>query len=196
MNTDAGLDDLMRAAARVNQSVAQVRGYGESAGGRVKIEVVGDGEISNMYLDDQTRTMPAHELSRAIRDAHRTAMNDAAQRVQVLRSQITDSSYVTTLLNKLGSTEPRNLNAPAESNIVSRRQHAVGGMTEHELMHRKRRSTSTPSEGAVGDRNQRRLSLSTPARHSTETTSNGCDHVSREPLTTSAEFSSGRVSVR
>lgn len=133
MNTDAGLDDLMRAAAQVNQSVAQVRGYGESAGGRVKIEVVGDGEISNMYLDDQTRTMPAHELSRAIRDAHRTAMNDAAQRVQVLQSQITDSSYVTTLLNKLGSTEPRNLNAPAESNIVSRRQHAVGGMTEHEL---------------------------------------------------------------
>ncbi|ORB50613.1 DNA-binding protein [Mycobacteroides saopaulense] len=133
MNADAGLDDLMRAAAQVNQSVAQVRGYGESAGGRVKIEVTGDGEISNMYLDDQTRTMPAHELSRAIRDAHRTAINDAAQRVQVLQSQITDSSYVTTLLDKLGTADSRSLNATPESNIVSRRPHVVGGMTEHEL---------------------------------------------------------------
>ncbi len=52
----------MRTAAQVNHAVSQVRGYGESASGRVKIEVSGDGEISNMYLDDQTRAMPAHEL--------------------------------------------------------------------------------------------------------------------------------------
>ncbi|RIR11295.1 YbaB/EbfC family nucleoid-associated protein [Mycobacteroides abscessus] len=133
MNPDAGLDDLMRAAAQVNQSVAQVRGNGESAGGRVKIEVAGDGEISNLYLDDQTRAMPAHELSRAIRDAHRAAVNDATQRIQSIQSQITDSPYVTTLLNNLRSAEPRALNAPATPYVASSRPHAVGGMTEQEL---------------------------------------------------------------
>ncbi|WP_134064818.1 YbaB/EbfC family nucleoid-associated protein [Mycobacteroides salmoniphilum] len=133
MNTDAGLDDLMRTAAQVNHAVSQVRGYGESASGRVKIEVSGDGEISNMYLDDQTRAMPAHELGRAIRDAQRTAIADAAQHVRAIQSQITDNSYVTTLLNQLGSSEPRNLTASERPNTLPIRPQAAGGMTEQEL---------------------------------------------------------------
>ncbi|TDZ90014.1 YbaB/EbfC family nucleoid-associated protein [Mycobacteroides salmoniphilum] len=123
----------MRTAAQVNHAVSQVRGYGESASGRVRIEVSGDGEISNMYLDDQTRTMPAHELGRAIRDAQRTAIAHAAQNVRAIQSQITDNSYVTTLLRQLGSSEPRNLTSPERPNALQSRPQAAGGMTEQEL---------------------------------------------------------------
>ncbi|WP_255772354.1 YbaB/EbfC family nucleoid-associated protein [Mycobacteroides abscessus] len=135
MNLDAGLDDLMRTAAQVNQAVSQVRGQGESAGGWVRIEVAGDGAISNMHLDDQIRTMPAYELGRAIREAHRVAIADANHHIQGIQSQLTESSYVTTVLNQLGSVESRTSQPQAsrapDAALNSRR--AVGGMTEQEL---------------------------------------------------------------
>lgn len=133
MNTDAGLDDLMRTAAQVNQSVSQVRGHGESAGGWVKTEVTGDGAISNMYLDDQTRTMPAHELGRAIREAHRIAIGDAKQCIQDIQSRVTESTYVTTILNQFGSAESRTPQVSTAPSGVANQQRAVRGMTEQEL---------------------------------------------------------------
>lgn len=132
MNPEAGLDDLMRTAAQVNQSVSQVRGYGESAGGWVKIEVIGDGAISNMHLDDLARTMPAHELGRAIREAQRIAITDAMQKIQQIQSQITENSYATALLNQIGSAQPRNPQAPTIQRS-GLRQRASRGMTEQEL---------------------------------------------------------------
>ncbi|AKC37861.1 YbaB/EbfC family nucleoid-associated protein [Mycobacteroides chelonae] len=135
MNLDAGLDDLMRTAAQVNRSVSQVRGQGDSAGGWVRVEVAGDGSISNMFLDDQIRTMPAYELARAIREAHRVAIADANQHIQGIQSQLTESSYVATMLNQLGSVESRTPQPQAsrapDAALNSRR--AVGGMTEQEL---------------------------------------------------------------
>lgn len=130
MNPDAGLADLMRTAARVNEAVLQVRGHGESAGGWVKIEVAGDGAISNMYLDDRTRSMAAHELSRAIRDAQRAAIADALHRVHQIQSQVTENSYVTTVLNQLQSPEPGTPQVLPRS-VPQRR--AAGGMTDEEL---------------------------------------------------------------
>ncbi|WP_100467008.1 DNA-binding protein [Mycobacteroides abscessus] len=130
MNPDAGLADLMRTAARVNEAVSQVRGHGESAGGWVKIEVAGDGVISNMYLHDQTRSMAAHELGRAIRDAQRTAIADALHRVHQIQSQITGNSYVTTVLNQLQAPELRTPQVLPRS--VSQRR-AASGMSDEEL---------------------------------------------------------------
>ncbi|MGL5441621.1 MAG: YbaB/EbfC family nucleoid-associated protein [[Mycobacterium] stephanolepidis] len=132
MNPEAGLDDLMRTAAQVNQSVSQVRGHGESAGGWVKIEVIGDGAISNMYLDDRARTMAAHELGRAIREAQRIAIGDALKRIQQIQAQITESSYVSTIFNQLQSSPSRATETPAAPRIegVPRR---TSGMTEDEM---------------------------------------------------------------
>ncbi|MEX3757916.1 DNA-binding protein [Mycobacteroides abscessus] len=130
MNADAGLADLMRTAARVNDAVSQVRGHGESAGGWVKIEVGSDGVISNMYLDDKTRSMAAHELGRAIRDVQRTAIADALHRVHQIQSQITENSYVTTVLNQLQVPEPRTPQALPRSVPRGR---AAGGMSDEEL---------------------------------------------------------------
>ncbi|WP_100483796.1 YbaB/EbfC family nucleoid-associated protein [Mycobacteroides abscessus] len=130
MNPDAGLADLMRTAARVNEAVSQVRGHGESAGGWVKIEVAGDGAISNMYLDDRTRSMAAHELGRAIRDAQRAAIANALHRVHQIQSEVTENSYVTTVLNQLQSPEPGTPQALPRS-VPQRR--AAGGMSDEEL---------------------------------------------------------------
>lgn len=130
MNPDGGLADLMRTAARVNEAVSQVRGHGESAGGWVKIEVASDGVISNMYLDDKTRSMAAHELGRAIRDAQRTAIADALQRVHQIQSQITDNSYATTVLNQLQAPE---LRTPQVLPRSAPQRRTTGGMTDEEL---------------------------------------------------------------
>lgn len=132
MNPEAGLDDLMRTAAQVNQSVSQVRGHGESAGGWVKIEVIGDGAISNMYLDDRARTMPAHELGRAIREAQRIAIADALRKIQQIQAQITENSYVSTIFNHLHSSTPRATGAPATPQVRAIPR-TTSGMTEDEM---------------------------------------------------------------
>ncbi|WP_074248693.1 YbaB/EbfC family nucleoid-associated protein [Mycobacteroides abscessus] len=132
MNPEAGLDDLMRTAAQVNQSVSQVRGHGESAGGWVKIEVIGDGAISNMYLDDRARTMPAHELGRAIREAQRIAIADALKQIQQIQAQITENSYVSTIFNHLKSSPSRATEAPATRQVRGIPR-ITSGMTEDEM---------------------------------------------------------------
>lgn len=131
MNADAGLADLMRTAARVNEAVSKVRGHGESAGGWVKIEVAGDGAISNMYLDDRTRSMAAHELGRAIRDAQRAAIADALHRVHQIQSQVTENPYVTTVLNQLQS--PPEPGTPQALPRSAPQRRAASGMTDEEL---------------------------------------------------------------
>ncbi|BAX97330.1 hypothetical protein MSTE_02014 [Mycobacteroides stephanolepidis] len=122
----------MRAATRVNEAVVQVRGYGQAAGAWVKVEVTGEGTITNLSLAEQTRGMPAHELARAIREAQRAAITDAMQKVQQIQSQITENSYVTALLNRIGSAQPRNPQATITQGSELQ-QRASRGMTEQEL---------------------------------------------------------------
>jgi DNA-binding protein YbaB len=150
MNSDPRIEDLMRTAARVNEDVAKVRGYGQAAGGWVKIEVTGDGGISNLSLGEQTRGMPAHELGRAIREAQHAAITDAIQQVQRIQSQVTQNSYVTTLLNQIGSSELRNPQPPTWGG-GGVRQRAAGGMSEQELDASQEQFNSDP----LGRRRQR-----------------------------------------
>ncbi|MBE5461699.1 YbaB/EbfC family nucleoid-associated protein [Mycobacteroides abscessus] len=132
MDPEASLNELMRTAAQVNQSVLQVRGHGESAGGWVKIEVIGDGAISNIHLDDRARTIPAHELGRAIREAQRIAIADALKQIQQIQAQITENSYVSTVFNQLQSSPSRPTEAPATRQVRGIPR-INSGMTEEEM---------------------------------------------------------------
>ncbi|SLI42290.1 Uncharacterised protein [Mycobacteroides abscessus subsp. bolletii] len=132
MNTDPRIEDLMRTAARVNQAVTNIRGYGQAAGGWIKIEVTGEGAITNLSLAEQARSLPAHQLGRAIREAQHAAITDALQQVQRIQSQVTENSYITTLLNQIGSPEARSAQPPTWANRGGQ-QKATGGMSEHEL---------------------------------------------------------------
>jgi DNA-binding protein YbaB len=126
MNPDAGLEELMRTAARINDAVAQVRGQGESADGRVRIEVTADGAISNLYLHDEVKRMPPHELGRAIRDAQRKAVDSIMLSIKEIQSEITENSYTTTILRNITESSPQ-----PTTTQPSRRP--TKGMTEEEL---------------------------------------------------------------
>lgn len=122
----------MRTAARINETVAQLRGHGESAGGRVRIEVSADGTISNLYLHEEVKQMPPHELGRAIRDAQRTAIASITQSIKEIQAELTDNPYVTTILS--GTARDSAQPASTTTARATPPQRPVrGGMTDDEL---------------------------------------------------------------
>jgi len=121
MNPNAALTELMVKAARVEQDVARVRGRGESAFGRVRVEVDAAGKITDLYLDAALHGMAAPELARLITDAQHAACAHARAAADELERELRDDPYAAAVVSEAAAgLAPETPTPPARTPLPPR----------------------------------------------------------------------------
>jgi len=100
MNADAALTELMVKAARIEQGVARLRGRGESALGRVRVEVDAEGKITDLHLDAALHGIAPPELARLITAAQHAACVHARTAAEELELELRDDPYAAAVVSE------------------------------------------------------------------------------------------------
>lgn len=94
-STDGAYEELMAAAAEridavrnMSGQLADLRGVGEAADGKVKVSVMPGGNLENVELDPRAMKLQSHELSEAIVEAAHAASIDASQKSSELMESV------------------------------------------------------------------------------------------------------------
>ncbi|WP_198036874.1 YbaB/EbfC family nucleoid-associated protein [Nocardia sp. BMG51109] len=91
MDPNVALREMMRAAARTDAAVAQIRGQGQSGGGRVRVEVDATGTITKLDIAESPHPIAVGDLPALIIEAQRLACAQARESAEELRRDLSDS---------------------------------------------------------------------------------------------------------
>lgn len=80
--------ERLESALALKTQLAEVRGAGESADGRIRAEVMPGGLLESLELDPRVRRMDSEELAQAIVDAVRAAAEDATAKSGALMESV------------------------------------------------------------------------------------------------------------
>ncbi|WP_020576435.1 YbaB/EbfC family nucleoid-associated protein [Actinopolymorpha alba] len=87
MSTDE-YEELLNAATRQMEAAqsaadqfASLRGVGEAADGRVRVEVMAGGSVQGLELDPRVMRMPSEDLAAAVLEAIHAATSDASEKL-------------------------------------------------------------------------------------------------------------------
>lgn len=97
---DAELTDLMVKAARIEQSVALIRGRGEAGGSHVRVEVDATGRITDLVLDAALRGIPPSDIARLVVEAQHTAHLEARRLADELERELRDDPYAAAIVTR------------------------------------------------------------------------------------------------
>jgi hypothetical protein len=117
VNPNAALTALMVTAARIDEDVALVRGWGEADLGRVRVEVDAAGKITDLYLDASLHGV-APDLARLIIEAQNAACVHARAAVEELERELRDDPYAAAVVSQAAAA---GLASEAPSPRASRR---------------------------------------------------------------------------
>ncbi len=117
MNADAALTELMVKAARIEQDVARVRGRGESALGRVRVEVDAAGKITDLHPDAALHGIATPELAGLITAAQHAACAHARAAADELERELRDDPYAAAVVSQAATAglSPETLTPPART---------------------------------------------------------------------------------
>jgi DNA-binding protein YbaB len=88
---DRHLEHLMQAATRMRDMqdrIAEIRGVGEAADGRVRVEADNAGRVCDVQLDPRAMRLASQDLAEAILSASQQAADDVAAQTQELMNEL------------------------------------------------------------------------------------------------------------
>lgn len=104
--SDADVEELTVKAARVHQSLTQLRGRVTSSDGGVTIEVSIDGRITNIIVSQWFLQMRPDAAAAEIARTHSEALADAEAAASRIRRELTEDYRVARIVDRIAKEPP------------------------------------------------------------------------------------------